>query len=288
VRGKLSFSNWLYGALLYLYPKKLRVTYGPQMRLTFGDACRAAYQRNGAGGLLALWLPTLLDLFKSALAERTRQGELTMSKARLIALAGPLTILVGALWLMSALGALVFQTGLIGDETLLGVVLIPLFLSIVPQLFALIGARLRFHSSAGALGRFGLTVSVAGGAGLIVAVLLVLLLGEVSSGGASIPASGLWVSYAAFASFMSIRFGYLLFGVEALRTMPLPRWNLLPLLVGLSVVLSLAIEWFGAPAFLPSQWAHPFLHFALTGAGWVLLGIAMLDHKREPQPAPAI
>jgi len=89
MRGELLVSERLYRALLYLYPKKFRAAYGQQMRLTFRDACRVAYRQNGAGGLLALWLPTLLDLFKSALEERARQGEITMSKARLIALAGP-------------------------------------------------------------------------------------------------------------------------------------------------------------------------------------------------------
>ena len=117
MRGELLVSERLYGALLYLYPKKFRAAYGQQMRLTFRDACRVAYRRNGAGGLLALWLPTLLDLFKSALEERARQGEITMSKARLIALAGPLTILVGALWVVASLGDFAFQNGLAGDET---------------------------------------------------------------------------------------------------------------------------------------------------------------------------
>jgi hypothetical protein len=53
--------------------------------------------------------------------------------------------------------------------------------------------------------------------------------------------------------------------------------------VGLTVVLSLPFDWFGVPAFLPSQWANPFLHFAITGACWVLLGIAMMDQRRGSQ-----
>ena len=64
--------------------------------------------------------------------------------------------------------------------------------------------------------------------------------------------------------------------------------SLLPLLLGLTVVLSLPFNWFGVPAFLPSQWATPFLHFALTGACWVLLGMALMDQRREPQPTAAI
>ncbi len=207
-----------------------------------------------------------------------------MSKARLIAWAGPLTILVGALWLMSALGDLAFQTGLLGDEAFLGLVSIPFFLSFVPLLFALIGTRLRFHPSVGGLGRLGLALSVAGGAGVIVAVLVSLLLG----GAAPEVAQGLWLNYAAALCVLSIRVGFILFGLDALRSRVLSRWNLLPLLLGLTVVLSLPMEWFGAPALLPTQWANPFLHFALTGVGWVLLGIAMLDQKRASRPAAAL
>jgi hypothetical protein len=107
MRGELQISERLYGALLYLYPKQFRAAYGQQMRLTFRDACRVAHHRNGTGGLLMLWLPTLLDLFKSVLEERARQGEITMSKARLIALAGPLTILMGSMWMVASIGEMV-------------------------------------------------------------------------------------------------------------------------------------------------------------------------------------
>jgi hypothetical protein len=284
MRGKLLVSEWLYQALLYLYPKTFRAAYGQHMRLTFRDACRVAYRQNGAGGLLALWLPTLLDLFKSALEERARQGEITMSKARLIALAGPLTILAGALWVASSIGDFAFQTGLFRDEAFVGFVAIPFFFSFVPMLFALIGTRLRFHQSASALGRLGLALSVTGCAGVIVAVLAQVLL----SGVAPEVEQGSWINYAAVICFLCIRIGYILFGVDTVRYQLLPHWNLLPLLVGSTVVLSLPFDWFGVPAFLPMQWASPFLHFATTGACWVLLGIAMMSQRREPQLTASI
>jgi hypothetical protein len=284
MRGELLVSEWFYRALLYLYPKKFRAAYGQQMHLTFRDACRVAYHRNGVGGLLALWLPTLLDLFKSAFEERARQGEITMSKARSIALAGPLTILIGSMWAVTSIGGFVFQTLLSGDESFLGFVAIPFFLSFVPMLFALIGTRLRFHQDAGGLGRLGLALSVAGCVGVIVSVLAHPLLSGVAPEGEQ----RTWVNYAALVCFLSIRIGYILFGVDALRYSLLPCWNLLPLLVGSTVVLSLPFDWFGAPALLPVQWATPFLHFAITGACWVLLGIALLDPRREPQPTAAI
>ena len=281
---RLLFSEWLYKMLLHLYPKTFRAAYGQQMRLTFRAACRTAYHRNGAAGLLALWLPTLLDLFKSALEEWARQGEITMFKERMITWAGPLTILVGAMWILASIGDFAFQTGLARDEAFLGFVAIPFFFAFVPLLFAVIGTRLRFYQSAGGLGRLGLALSVAGGAGVIVSVLASILLG----GGAPDVEQRPWLNYAAVVCFLCIRIGYILFGVDALKYRLLPRWNLLPLLVGATIVLSLPFDWFGVPAFFPSQWVTPFLHFVITGMCWVLLGIALMDPRREPQPAGAI
>jgi hypothetical protein len=254
------------------------------MRLTFRDACRVAYHRNGTVGLLVLWLPTLFDLFKSALEERARQGEIMMSKERLMIWAGPLTILVGSVWLLPSIGEIVQLTGLAIPEIVWVFWSFPFFLSFVPLLFALIGTRLRFHQDAGGIGRLGLALSVAGCAGVIVSVLANILL----SGGAPEVDQRRWLNYAAVVGVLSIRIGYILFGVDALRYRLLPRWNLLPLLLGSTVVLSLSLDWFGVPAFLPSQWATPFLHFALTGVCWVLLGIALMDQSREPQPTAAI
>lgn len=284
MRGALPISERLYAALLHLYPKAFRSVYGRPMRLTFRDACRAAHRRSGAGGLLALWIPTLIDLLKSALEERARRGELMMSKSRLIALAGPLTIAVGALWVLTAIGDFAFRTVLDGDEAFLGLLIIPVFLSFVPLLFALIGARLRFHPSTGAAGRLGLALSVAGCAGLLVFLLASPLLNRAApeAGGIS------WANYAAVVCVLSIRIGYILFGFDVLRFRLLPHGNLLPLLVGATVVLSLPFEWFGVPAVLPSLWSTPFLHFAVTGVCWVMLGIAMLEPRREPQTVAAI
>jgi hypothetical protein len=188
------------------------------------------------------------------------------------------------MWAVTSIGGFVFQTVLSGDESFLGFVVIPFFLSFVPMLFALIGTRLRFHQSAGVLGRLGLVLSVAGCAGVIVSVLAYPLLSGVAPEGEQ----RTWVNYAALICFLSIRIGYILFGIDVLRYRLLPRWNLLPLLVGSTVVLSLPFDWFGAPALLPVQWATPFLHFATTGACWVLLGVALLDPRREPQPTAAI
>jgi hypothetical protein len=252
------------------------------MRLTFRDACRVAYRRNGAGDLLALWLSTLLDLFKSALEERARQGDFTMSKARLIALAGPLTILIGSMWLVASIGEVVILIEPASADTFWDIFwFIPVSLSFIPMLFALIGTRLRFHQAAGVPGKLGLVLSVAGCAGMIVSALALMLLGVL------VPEveQGLWATYVLAVCLVSLKIGYMLFGVDALRYRLLPRWNLLPLLVGSTVVLSFAPNWFDVPSYHPLQLAASFLQFAITGACWVLIGMTMMDQRREPQPA---
>jgi hypothetical protein len=283
LRSELLVSERLYAALLYLYPKDFRATYGQQMRLTFRDACRVAYRRHGTGGLLALWLPTLLDLLKSALEERARQGEIALSKARLIALAGPLTILVGSIWLVEPIGDLLLRFGQVRAERFWDLFLafwsFAFILSFVPLLFALMGTRLRFYPSASTLGRLGLVLSVVGGAGVIASMLAHLLLGAV----APEPEVGEvpWIGYAAVASFWSVWIGYILFGVDTLRYRLLPRWNLLPGLLGATIVLSFGFEWFGVPALLPLQWITPSLFIFINGTCLVLLGLALKDPRRE-------
>jgi hypothetical protein len=282
MRVELLVSERLYRALLCLYPKKIRAAYGQQMRLTFRDACRVAYRRNGAGGLLVLWLPTLLDLFKSALEERARQGEITMSKARLIALAGPLTILIGSMWIMASIGEFVLLAGLASSDTFWDVFwLFPIFFSFIPMLFALIGTRLRFHQAAEVMGRIGLVLSVAGCAGMIVFVLAGILLGVVAPEVEQV----VWPDNIMAVCLLSLAIGYVLFGVDALRYRLLPRWNWLPLVVGLTIGFRLAPDWFGVPPYHSLQFTAYFLYFAITGACWVLLGIAMMEQRQEPQPA---
>lgn len=283
MQGEVLIAEWLYAVLLHLYPKKFRTVYAQQMRLTFRSACQAAYRRNGIGGLLGFWLPTLFDLLKSALEEQTRQGEILMLKERLVMLAGPLTIVVGVLWLMASIGDFAFQTGLVTDEALLGIVMIPFILSFIPLLFAIMGTRLRFHPSASVLGRLGLGLSVVGCAGVVIFMLASMVVGGPSP--EANPYS--WVNYTAVVCVLCIRLGYILFGLDTLKHKLLPRWNLLPLLLGLTIVLSLPLDWFGVPAFLPSEWANPFLHFVVTGVCWVLLGIALLHQSRKPQPTVA-
>jgi hypothetical protein len=285
MQGKRPVSERLYAALLYLYPKEFRVTYGREMRQTFTDACRIANRRNGAFGLFVLWFLTLLDLLKSALEERARQGEVTMSKARLIGFAGPLTALVGSMWIMASIGEFVLLTRLANADTFWDVFwLIPTFLSFIPLLVALIGTRLRFYRTAGSLGSFGLILSVAGCAGMIIFVLASMLISSV----APEVEQGPWADYVMRICILILMAGYMLFGVDALRYGLLPRWNGLPLLAGSTIAFRVAAELFGVPSYHPLQFAASFLQLVITGVCWLLIGIAMMEQSQERQSAAAI
>jgi hypothetical protein len=287
MQRKHRISEQLYGALLYLYPKKFRAAYGHQMRLTFRDACRVAYHQNGVGGLLALWLPTMFDLLKSALEERARQGEIMMSKERLIVLAGPLTIVVGALMLVGPISDLVQLVRPPYTEALWEFFHFrTATVSLAVMLPAFIGTWLRYKESAGGLGRLGLILNVAGCVTFCLALsadflLDVLQLLEHPTG----------PNYAMAASIMSILIGHVLFGIDALRYKLLPRWNAMPLLVGLTApllgVLSVIIESALRIDRYQVELTIAPLQSSITGVCWVLMGMAMLGQRQAHEAVAA-
>ena len=286
MRGKLPVSERLYESLLYLYPKKFRAVYGQQMRLTFRDACRVAYRRNGVGGLVAFWLPTLLDLFKSALEERTHQGEFTMSKERLMTLAGPLTIIVGLLWVLASIGEFVLLVGLGSPDSFWDVFwLFPVMLSFILMVPAFILTRLHYQGAAGGIGRLGLALNVAGCLGMCIFLLVGFILG----------AFGIelhtWPNYVIAVCFMTPMIGHFLFGIDVLRNKLLPRRNVMPLLVGLPSILLIVPDILidrSTPHQFELTLIITFSRFALTGTCWVLLGIALMDPRQGHEPASAI
>jgi len=286
MQRELLISERLYSALLNLYPPTFRAMHGQQMCLTFRDACRIAYHRNGAVGLLALWPPTLFDLFKSALEERARQGELTMSKERVMTLAGPLTIIVGMLWVLASIGEFVLLVGLGSPDSFWDVFwLFPVSLSFLLMIPAFIGTRLRYQESAGGIGRLGLALSVAGCVGMCMFFLVGFVLGAFGI------EQETWPNYVIAVCFLTPMIGHILFGLDALRNKLLPRWNVMPLLVGLPSILLIVPDLLidgSTPNHFELTLITTFLRFALTGACWVLLGIALMEQRREPQPTAAI
>ena len=269
----------IYGTLLYLYPKEFRAAYGQQMCLTFRDACRVAYHRNGASGLVALWLPTLFDLLKSALEERTRQGEFTMPKEKLIALAGPLTIVVGALMLVGPISDLVQLVRPPYTEALWEIFHFQAATaSLVVMIPAFTGTLLRYKESASGLGRLGLILNVIGCMTFCLALSVDSLLDALQL--LNHPTGP---NYAMAVSIVSILIGHILFGIDALRYKLLPRWNVTPLLLGLTTPLLGMLSVIIASALRIDRYQVEItiapLQSAITGMCWILMGVAMMGQK---------
>jgi hypothetical protein len=279
-------SDQLYAALLRLYPKEFRAAYGQQMRLTFQDACRVAYKQGGAGGLLALWFLTLLDLFKSALEERVRQGEFTMLKGPLIASAGPLTIAVGALILVGPISDLVQLVRPPFTETLWEIFHFQTAaMSVAVMLPAFTGTWLRYKAVAGGLGRLGLILNVAGCGTFCLALSANFLLDALR-----LLKHPIGPNYAMAASIVSILIGHILFGIDALRYKLLPRWNAMPLLVGSLFFLLTMPKLFvesNSPEYFAFEFTIASLQAATVGLCWVLMGIAMMGQRPAHEAAAA-
>jgi hypothetical protein len=62
-------SDMLYRMLLFVYPAKHRLEYGPHMAQAFRDLCHDAHCRGGAWGLITLWIRTLVDITATAVVE---------------------------------------------------------------------------------------------------------------------------------------------------------------------------------------------------------------------------
>jgi hypothetical protein len=276
----------LYMVLLNLYPQEFRAIYGQQMRLTFRDACQAAYRQNGMRSLFVLWLPTLFDLFKSALEERARQGEMMMSKERSMTLAGPLTIIIGLLWMLASIGELVLLVRPSYVDTFWDVFwFFPVSVSFILMIPTFILIRRRYHEAASGIGKLGLTLNIVGCVGMIVFLFVGSILGAFGI------EQETWPNYVIAVCFLTPMIGHVLFGIDALTNKLLPRWNVTPLLVGLPSILLIIPD-----LLIDRSTPHQFeltlittsLRFALTGLCWVLMGMAMMDQRQESQPAAAI
>jgi hypothetical protein len=62
-------SDKLYRMLLFVYPAKHRLEYGPHMAQAFRDLCHDAHCKGGVWGLITLWIRTLVDITATAVVE---------------------------------------------------------------------------------------------------------------------------------------------------------------------------------------------------------------------------
>jgi len=208
-------------------------------------------------------------------------------KERWIALAGPLTMLVGALMLLGPISDLVQLVGPPYTEALWEFFHFrTATVSLAVMLPAYVGTWLRYKESAGRLGRLGLILNVAGCVTFCLALsadflLDVLQLLEHPTG----------PNYAMAASIMSILIGHVLFGIDALRYKLLPRWNAMPLLVGLTTpllgVLSVIMESALRIDRYQVELTIATLQSATVGLCWVLIGVALMGQKQAHEAVAA-
>lgn len=122
------------------------------------------------------------------------------------------------------------------------------------------------RESAGRLGSIGLLVALVG-----TVVIALLAAGRPFLQVSPVATPAAWMtSWVSFLTLPTIFVGWLLFSVDAVREKPLPRWNMLPLVVSIVVlVVTLLHDVFGLDEGVVSAGV------LLIGVGWILLGCAL-------------
>lgn len=214
----LTYSVRVYRILLVAYPTRFRQEYGPHMLQVFRDCCLQSFNQNGTDGLIRLWGITLFDFFRSVL-EQHLQKETYMSKEKFIKLS-PWAFILGALTFLTLLGA--------SDQiTFSGSILGSILLAI-----GMLGIRARYSEKISGFGKRILLIGV-----LITAIFgLALVLGVVvnsfflaldTSGVVSAMNNGAWIWL--FGGPAILLLTLTLFGLDALSSKPMKRFNWLPL-----------------------------------------------------------
>jgi hypothetical protein len=273
--NSLSVSVRVYRTLLVAYPKKFREHYETQMVQVFRDSCREAFHYNGIPGVVDLWIHTFVDLVFTALNERISERSRYMFSPKVILWGGVASVFAGLFYMMTGLAPSS------GGPTL--------ELVLVLGLGGLVGLYSRQVKQGGRLGLGGFALGVIGTVAPFVA-----------SWWEALEAQSILVASLAF---LTLGIGLALLGVASLRGKTLPRWQGLPLGLGLlHTILGIAM-WLiiYVPVSHGQNPFHPwnlgnyglvivFALFVLVGIGWIGLGITLAtdaDAKiAQPPPAP--
>ncbi|WKZ41000.1 MAG: hypothetical protein QY328_02980 [Anaerolineales bacterium] len=243
-----------YQVLLKVYPDRFQREYGPDMVQVFRDCCLQAIRQGGIHGLARLWGVTFLDIIQSAISEHL-QKEVQVNKglkSEDTYLAGIGVMLTGIVFpIMSKFNANV---------------ILPIVFFCLPLLaVGLLEMRKRYGEKVGWFGRS------------------ILLLGAVAGPAISLMGFGSLYFYgermiAAFLFGMVVTLTCLgLFGIVALFTKPLPRWNFLPLIAGFVFPVSFITSAF---SIMPAQSLDIPLGI-LQGVALVALGYILKNDGTE-------
>lgn len=305
-QGAIDFSVRVYRYLLLLCPAAFRQRYGALMVQAFRDTCRDASRRRGLAGVLFVWPDALRDVLSTALAEHV-EGGIRMTRTAWIrvgsiaAVLGGIVQVVLALLTASASSFLVITMPAATSNgplpTAQRVIYLAGPIAWLLLLLALIALHLRAGSRTGPAGWIGITCALIG---VVLAfganALFATTFGRADAGctqyGCSVYDPYHWIATAATALVVGnalLVCGLLIYGVRALRAKALPRWNALPLLLGLIAPLGVLIQ-LGAAILAPHSDSAGFLKVAIAatlpaiawGALWILLGRLLWSDAPTP------
>ena len=234
----VTFSVRVYQILLAAYPSRFQQDYGPHMIQVFQDCCLRTIRQRGTSGMLKLWMITVLDLVQSVVTEHMEK-ETQMNrdmKPEDIRRAGWALILGAISFVLGIFLAIIEYSN--GNWSLFALLSL-VFVSLPLLVFGVLGLRNRYGER---VGRFGRSILLIGA-----------ILGPVTSviGFFWMAIDPLW--FVIFAGPAVLFICLTLFGVAALRTKPMPQWNILPLLAGLfypTILLLYAIT-----SFVTGDWS---------------------------------
>lgn len=267
----VALSVRLYKRLLVAYPTRFQEKYGSDMVDVFRSCCLRAVRQAETKGMLRLWAITLVDLIQSVLLEHTK-NEVYMKnelKPEDIRLAGSALIAGGVLILVSMAFLATRISGLWGMSFILMV-----FISMPLLVVGILGLRKRYGIKVGWFGRNILLV----GAILGPLTSLIVLLGNFLWGWMWLLGHGVLLACLA------------LFGLVALYTKPLPRWNIVPLVAGIWYPV---MFWFSSINQNALNWELPpigfnvAILFGVQGIVLAALGYILKSDAPEEAAVPA-
>ena len=194
-------------------------------------------------------------------------------KSNLSRLGGPAAILGGILWLTYitlqaiAPAALTEEPYTVLNRTAEVIYSVILLLSVMLFAVGLLGLYARQADRAGSVAKLGGAAAILGG----------VLFGVSGSLVAFFPIDGAW--YFMMGGAIVILVSLLLLGVSTLSTQVLGRWSFVPLLIGMFFLAAFVFGSTGLFQLEPlGAWLGASLA-TLVGAGWILLGVALLSNK---------
>jgi len=265
----VAISVKVYRALLVAYPAKFQQEYGSHMLQVFRDCCLRTFRQSGSNGMARLWAVTLFDLVQSVISEHAHK-EIEMKKEMKpedIRRAG---------WMLMA-GGVIFVPAVYSIQIAWGLAISLYFISMTLLVIGLLGLRNRYSEKIGGLG---------------VVLLLGVILGSLTS---IVGLIGTYVDeilgFLFFAGPVVLFICLSIFGLVALYTKPLPRWNVLPLIAGLGYPIFFVAAFFIAEANYWTSWMRASTivdHALLILPGLALIGLGYILKSDVPEEMPAI